>query len=541
MIGEVGVVEARSLGNLVLAAAVELNGPDLLLARIALIGEVPEGLRGVVDRLDGGDFVVAALDLVAELHQGAERVIGVESVAIDVGVAVAPAEDEEGVIADELHVVGHGEVFRLGLLEDAAQVAGVDVGKPEVEVLMIAGEDFDPEDAGIDPAEAGDVVVADVHGNFEPAGVAAAGADDADVDGGIGIAGLGITLLVDGGVDGDPVDERVLGDAGLVHLEVGDFLRVRRPEVVAADVELFEVNPVDNAVEEGAVVRVGEGQGGRGAIGPLDVEIVVVEVGDELAVGGKPGIVAGRQAGVADLHAGAVLQRVEPEGAVGIEKDVLGVGRPDVVGLVITGAVIAVALGQGGVEQDGDFAVGDQFFGSGVGRLDGGEVALVVDPGGEFAIGGPADALGRVAGEIAGVAEDFGDGPGMVGLGVGQRNGGGEDESEDRGEARNEMRNQTGNRAAKGLAWQAELQKDPETGNRVMVRKENSKPSPWQAESMRGGGASAFAFFHKEDEGDHAGGADGEHGDDVEIGELSALADELLVEVSLGHGLCGWG
>ena len=223
MAGKLASWKPVILGDLVLAAAVELNGPDLLLARIALIGEIPEGLRVLVDGLDGGDFVVAALDLVGELGEVGERVVGVEGVAVDVGVAVAPAEDEELVVADELHVVGHGEVFRIGLLEDAADVAGAGIGKPEVEVLVIAGEHFDPDDAGIDPAEARDVVVADFHGNFEPAGVAAAGADNADADGGIGIAGLRIALQFDGGVDGDPVDERVLRHAGLVHLEVGDL------------------------------------------------------------------------------------------------------------------------------------------------------------------------------------------------------------------------------------------------------------------------------------------------------------------------------
>ena len=304
--GKTDIVEAGGLRDLVLAAAVELDGPDLLLARIALIGEVPEGLRVFVDSLDGSDFVVAALDLVGELGQVAEGIGGVEGVAVDVGVAVAPAEDEELVVADELHVVGHGEVLRIGLLEDAADVAGARIGEPEVEVLMIAGEDFDPDDVGIDPAEARDVVVADFHGNFEPAGVAAAGADDADAHAGIGIAGLRIALQFDVGVDGDPVDERILRHAGLVHLEVGDFARVGRPEVVAADVELFEVDPVDAAIEQRVVVGGGEGQGRRGAVGALDVEIVVVQVGDELAVGGELGIVAGHHAGVADLHAGAV-------------------------------------------------------------------------------------------------------------------------------------------------------------------------------------------------------------------------------------------
>ena len=34
---------------------------------------------------------------------------------------------------------------------------------------------------------------------------------------------------------------------------------------------------------------------------------------------------------------------------------------------------------------------------------------------------------------------------------------------------------------------------------------------------MRGGRAT-LAFFHQEDEGDHAGGAEGQNGDDVKVG-----------------------
>ena len=58
---------------------------------------------------------------------------------------------------------------------------------------------------------------------------------------------------------------------------------------------------------------------GRGAVGMLDPEIVVVQIGDELAVGGKLGIVAGHHAGVADLHAGSVL-RVKSQSAPLVSK-----------------------------------------------------------------------------------------------------------------------------------------------------------------------------------------------------------------------------
>ena len=133
------------------------------------------------------------------------------------------------------------------------------VGEVEIEVLLVAGEDFDVEGVGVDPAEAGDVVVAGAEGDVDELGVAAFGGDDADADGGVGVAGLRVALVVDGGVGGDPVGDGVLGDFGFVHLEVGDGFGVGRPEVVAANVELFEVDPVDLAVEEGVGGVAGEG------------------------------------------------------------------------------------------------------------------------------------------------------------------------------------------------------------------------------------------------------------------------------------------
>ena len=61
------------LGDLVaIAPAVELDGPDLLLAWIALIGEIPEGLRVFIDARDGLHFIIAALDLVGEMGQAGE-------------------------------------------------------------------------------------------------------------------------------------------------------------------------------------------------------------------------------------------------------------------------------------------------------------------------------------------------------------------------------------------------------------------------------------------------------------------------------------
>lgn len=94
----------------------------------------------------------------------------------------------------------------------------------------------------------------------------------------------------------------------------------------------------------------------------------------------------------------------------------LRVGGPGVVGLIVAGAMVAVALGERGIEQGGDFCVRNELLRLWVGSLDLEEIATGIDPGSGFAVGRLANAFRRITGEVAGMAEDLGDGPGTVGL-----------------------------------------------------------------------------------------------------------------------------
>ena len=78
-----------------------------------------------------------------------------------------------------------------------------------------------------------------------------------------------------------------------------------------------------------------------------DGKRVITNEGDARAVGRELWIVAGSGSRKADLHARAVAQIVEPQGAIGVEEEVGGVGRPEVAGHVVALAMIAVALGAG--------------------------------------------------------------------------------------------------------------------------------------------------------------------------------------------------
>ena len=143
----------------------------------------------------------------------------------------------------------------------------------------------------------------------------------------------------------NPVVDRVLRHLGLVHLQIGEALRVRRPEVVAARLQLFFVDPVHLAVEDGRVGGGSHDGGGRAGLAQLDDgEAVVANEGDGFAVGRELGIVAGAGAGKANLNAGAVAQIVDPQPAVGVEEQVRRVRRPEVAGHPVALAMVAVRL-----------------------------------------------------------------------------------------------------------------------------------------------------------------------------------------------------
>ncbi len=74
---------------------------------------------------------------------------------------------------------------------------------------------------------------------------------------------------------------------------------------------------------------------------------MIANEGNARAVGRELGIVAGSGSRIADLHARAVAQVIEPERAIGIEEQMRGVRRPEVAGHVVALAMIAVLLGAG--------------------------------------------------------------------------------------------------------------------------------------------------------------------------------------------------
>ncbi len=90
----------------------------------------------------------------------------VEGVEVNVIVAVAPALDEKAAVREEFEI--GAEVEELGVVFRGHQVglAGADVGEVDAEVLVAAGEDFEVDGVGVDPAEAGDVVVVGAEGGL---------------------------------------------------------------------------------------------------------------------------------------------------------------------------------------------------------------------------------------------------------------------------------------------------------------------------------------------------------------------------------------
>src|SRR6185437_3527419 len=169
------------------------------------------------------------------------------------------------------------------------------------------------------------------------------------------------------------------------------------------------------------------------AVNVLHKEIVVANVGNLIAVRRELRVVAALHLRIAHVGALARAEVVEPEFAVSIKKQVLRVWRPDVVGLAVTTAMVAVLLANFGVEQGGDFGSVNE----------GGELAVrnlnlhhraIGEVGCAPAIGRPAYAAGGITGRVA-TAPDFLHRPRMRGvLGVGGGEGEENGEAGERGE-----------------------------------------------------------------------------------------------------------
>src|SRR5260370_16650185 len=95
IVGEVRKMPALVRGQAVEVRALELHREHVLLVDVALIGSEID--RIVIHSLDAQNFVFALFQLTLELRIRGERVLLVEAVEVQVGVAVAPTPPNESV------------------------------------------------------------------------------------------------------------------------------------------------------------------------------------------------------------------------------------------------------------------------------------------------------------------------------------------------------------------------------------------------------------------------------------------------------------
>ena len=188
---------------------------------------------------------------------------------------------------------------------------------------------------------------------------------------------------------------------------------VGRPEVIAADLQFFGVEPIDFAVQDVLVRIFGQlllfltGSG-------LHVEVVFTQVGDMAAIGRELRVVSRLRCG-GELHRGAALQTVEPQLTQGIEQKMLGIGGPPVGsdGITSNAFLLALILDLVHVRGQGrELSLADQNFLFARSRIDvpqfpmlSGIVAL--DEGQHGAVGTPLKVFGSAAGQTTGRYQGF--------------------------------------------------------------------------------------------------------------------------------------
>ena len=193
-----------------------------------------------------------------------------------------------------------------------------------------------------DPLEVVDVMLARIARGLHPANVATGGVHHADAAGRVEFARLGV---------GDALNVRVqavgvvhqghFADAFGVQLPEGNGLAIRAPSEAVLHGELLFVDPIERAVDEVFVGRVGEGGDLAGAQ-VLGVQIALADVGHVGAVGRELGELQARGRSIAteleQLMAGAIEHPVIAAGvgaphllAVGVNEHLGAIGRPTVV------------------------------------------------------------------------------------------------------------------------------------------------------------------------------------------------------------------
>ncbi len=247
------------------------------------------------------------------------------------------AEPEEVVIdeADGVDVFNPGGI---GFGVEGFRFAGGWVGAEEFEFVLESVE-LEGDDRGAIgvPVGFGEVVVSRIPWNFEPGGFAPLDRDDAESDRGVGLACFRIG---EGGEDGvftlSLVEEPELFDVGSVELPEEEARAIGMPAEGIALAELFFVDPVGDAVDEG-IGAIG-GELGDFEVGEvLDEEVVLTDVRDVRAVFGELGEHHGRSWCIAaELSECVVLEIEEPVVASGIvSPDFLRVGEEEDLGFVV--------------------------------------------------------------------------------------------------------------------------------------------------------------------------------------------------------------
>ena len=169
-------------------------------------------------------------------------------------VPVAPTGPQEAAAAGkEAQQAVHLDKRVLGFGQCQTAPAALDVDEIQALPRLRAIEHQGPDNPRIQPSEARNVDIR-LGGKAQPLGVAGE-IDDADAHARIRLTRFGIALAIDLDLRGIPIDDRILGHGALIHLEIGDMAGVRGPEVVAAHVQFFAVNPVDLAVPDGRTRR----------------------------------------------------------------------------------------------------------------------------------------------------------------------------------------------------------------------------------------------------------------------------------------------
>ena len=233
--------------------------PKLLLQHLPFVRVVVHRLVRPIHAQHRVHIPVALGQLPLQLRRSSHRRIHVIAVKVDVRMPIRPARQHNRPILNR-HIVLVVEELLVLFLQHQLRVPRLRFRKVQILVLVVPRQRLHPNRLWVHPPKSRNIILPacecawKLHPNRLPAMLG----HNPHPHLRIRVPRLRIPLLVHRRMRRNPVRNRILRHMLLIHLQIHEMRRIRRPEVVAPYIQLFLINPIHLAIQNRGVGRRGQ-------------------------------------------------------------------------------------------------------------------------------------------------------------------------------------------------------------------------------------------------------------------------------------------